>query len=59
MSALGTAAFQLYQGMDVAVWLLLAPPLCRHLPKSAKPFAAAAAWLLVQDHLFPYTFPWD
>ncbi|MDJ0835436.1 MAG: apolipoprotein N-acyltransferase [Acidobacteriota bacterium] len=59
VSALGTVAFQLYQGLDVAVWLLLAPLLCRHLPKPGRPFAAAATWLLVQDHLFPYTFPWD
>jgi len=58
LSVLGGLAFWLYQGLDLAFWLWMTPPICRRLPSWTRPFAAAATWLLVQESLFPYTFPW-
>ena len=58
LSLAGGLAFWLYQGLDLAIWLWMTPPICRRLPAWTRPFAAAATWLLVQESLFPYTFPW-
>jgi len=58
LSALGGLLFWLYQGLDLALWLLLAPAVGARLPAWARPFAAAAVWLVLQQGVMPYIFPW-
>ncbi len=58
VSLAGGLLFWLYQGLDLALWLLLAPLLFRPLPKWARAFGAAGLWLFLQTALFPYVFQW-
>jgi len=58
ISLAGGLLFWLYQGLDIALWLWLAPLLFRPLPRWAQAFGAAGLWLTLQAALFPYVFPW-
>lgn len=55
----GGLLFWAYQGLDVAVWLLVGPVLARGLPWWQRGLVMAATWALLQTVLFPYIFPWS
>lgn len=59
ISVVGAVAFQLYQGLDLALWLLVAPMLCNKKDHWFLPVAAAACLVVIQGVVFPYVFPWD
>ncbi|CAM2067357.1 apolipoprotein N-acyltransferase [Sulfidibacter corallicola] len=67
IAALGSTAFWLYQGLDLALWLwaypLLAQKLGSRVTSNWTPvchaLTAAATWWLLQKGLFPYVFPWN
>ena len=59
ISALGTVLFWAYQGLDLALWLWLAPMVVRNMPRLLQPFGASGCWVLLQTLLFPYVFLWQ
>lgn len=59
ISLVGGTLFWLYQGLDLALWLTLAPILARHAHPILRAALAAGLWFWLQTSLFPYVFPWQ
>ncbi len=55
----GGVLFWLYQGLDIAVWLTIAPLLARDGHPLLRAFLAAGLWFWLQTTFFPYIFPWQ
>lgn len=56
LALLGSLLFFLYQGLDLALWLLLLPLLA---PGGTARIWLGAAWWLVISRYFPAIFPWQ
>lgn len=59
VSTLGTALFCLYQGLDMGLWMALAPRLFAKGPPIVRALGFGACWYLIQVWVFPYVFPWS
>lgn len=59
LSATGAALFFLYQGLDFALWLWLAPLLFNKQQHLVRVFGAAAFWMLLQSEWYPYPINWS
>jgi apolipoprotein N-acyltransferase len=56
LALLGSLLFFLYQGLDLAIWLLFLPFLARR--GTARIWLGAAFWLVISRY-FPAIFPWQ
>lgn len=59
LSAIGAALFFAYQGLDFALWLLIAPLLFNKHRPLVRVLGGASLWLLLQVTLFPYPINWS
>lgn len=59
ISLTGAILFQMYQGLDLGLWLLLTPILFKRTAPGLLPFGAAGFFVILQAWIFPYVFPWD
>jgi len=59
VSVTGTVLFCLFQGLDMALWIFLAPWIFGKSHWLVKVLGYGSTWYLIQALVFPYLFPWS
>ena len=57
--SVGSLLFWAYHGLDMALWLCLAPLTAPFKSPFLRAMGYAATWYVIQLELFPYVFPWN